>query len=224
MLKKSTRVILSFLFLLQTISPGFSSEDANPLVLNNIRSDPWLNIPSRWGYVQEKWNAERALDPTSKGGKFVIHIQDVHNHFEAQSNTAKILRSVLKPRGKESFRLVELEGGTGNLDSSLLSSIPDSELRKELANALLRLGKISGAEFLSILEPDIARLRGPEDPKLYFKNLHYFRQNLDRRDQIVSYLDILLQQLKQIQTKIETPQLKRLSDTQDRFSQGKLSL
>jgi len=94
---------------------------------------------------------------SANGGKLVIHIQDVHCNYEAQSNIAKILESLARRYG---LSLVAVEGAEGAIDTSWFKAFPDEEVRKEVADYFMKRGEITGPEFLSITTGYPLRLFG----------------------------------------------------------------
>ena len=95
-------------------------------------------IPREFGLVKSKF--------TGKDDRLVIHIQDAHCNYEAQSNIVKILENLNK---NYNVSLVSVEGADGVIDTSWFKAFPDDEVRKEVADYFMKKGEITGAEFLS---------------------------------------------------------------------------
>ncbi len=122
-----------------------------------------IQIPPEFGRISE----------THQGNPkpLVIHIQDVHVHYEAQKNLAGILDKLVKENG---LRLILVEGGSGDTSLSFLRKEATKEKRLEVAEKYLKSGKISGEEYLDIISDNPITLWGIEDEKLYDENLDVF--------------------------------------------------
>ena len=113
---------------------------ATPKAQTEIVIDPEkIVIPADTGLVKSKF--------TGKNDKLIIHIQDAHCNYEAQTNIAKILENLIK---NYSLSLVSVEGADGFIDTSWFKAFPDDEVRKEVATYFMKKGEITGPEFLSI--------------------------------------------------------------------------
>lgn len=134
---------------------------ANPLVQN-------LTIPSQLGSVKEVFEA---VDSNLANPKTIIQIQDAHCNYEAQKNLAGIIDYLVK---EKKLRLIMVEGGSGDVSLSYLRSYTDKKSREDVAEKYLRMGKISGEEYLDIVSDYDLELYGIEDQGLYDSNLKAF--------------------------------------------------
>ena len=82
-----------------------------------------------------------------KTDKVVVHIQDAHCNYEAQSNINKMLDQLTKEAG---IGIISVEGAEGIVDTTWFRAFPDAEIRKEVATYFMKKGEITGAEFFSI--------------------------------------------------------------------------
>jgi hypothetical protein len=153
----------------------------------------------------------------------VIQIQDAHCNFEAQSNTARILEKLFK-KYREDLKIVNVEGSSGELDTSALTLFPNAEIKKQMALYYLKKGKISGAEYLSIIKDEAIKIRGVEDLKLYFQNLKWFDKSLEYREKADQLLDGLEKTFGQLQAKVFNEDLKRFLESHENYEKGSLSL
>ncbi|PIQ85432.1 MAG: hypothetical protein COV74_08960 [Candidatus Omnitrophica bacterium CG11_big_fil_rev_8_21_14_0_20_45_26] len=97
----------------------------------------------------------------------IFYIQDAHVNFEAQKNIAKIIEMLILKRG---LRLVLVEGGIGDVSLTEYRVGP-KEKRLEIAEQLMKEGKISGEEYLNFTEDYPLLLWGIESQVLYDENL-----------------------------------------------------
>ena len=121
-----------------------------------------LQVPSKNGHIME-------YHPGSK--PFTIYyIQDAHVNIEAQKNIAKLIELLIQ---RKQVRLVCVEGGIG--DVSLTEyRVGTKEKRVDVAERLLKEGKISGEEYLNFVEDYPLLLWGIESQVLYDENLIAF--------------------------------------------------
>src|SRR5574341_2091266 len=174
-----------------------------------------IKIPSKWGDIISRFEGD------SK--HVVIQIQDAHCNFEAQSNTARILEELFKQYGQD-LRMINVEGSSGDLDTSLLSLFPDTQIKKQLGLYYLRQGKISGAEYLSIIKDKPLKMRGVEDLSLYFQNLKWFDRSLEFRLKADELIESLKKTLGELQEKVFNEDLRQFLRSEEDHKRGKRSL
>ncbi|MFT5206457.1 MAG: hypothetical protein ACI9CF_000195 [Candidatus Omnitrophota bacterium] len=117
---------------------------------------------------------------------YIFHIQDAHAHYGAQKNLAKILDDMIRQFG---IKWVFIEGGVGNDSLSFLRTLATKEIRTKVADRYLESGNISGAEYLDIVSDLDIKLWGMEDQDLYKESRLLYRQVLESRSTILTYLD-----------------------------------
>lgn len=122
---------------------------------------------------------------SGSSGKVIIHIQDAHCNFEAQSNINKILGQLTKENGID---MISVEGAEGLVDTAWFRAFPDAEIRKEVATYFMKKGEITGAEFFSINSDYEGNIFGAETRDYYVKNLKAFTEVYPYKDQIEKYL------------------------------------
>ncbi|MBU1895179.1 MAG: hypothetical protein KJ983_05150, partial [Candidatus Omnitrophica bacterium] len=118
-------------------------------------------------------------------GKVIVHIQDAHCNFEAQSNINKILDQVTKENGID---MISVEGAEGIVDTAWFRAFPDAEIRKEVATYFMKKGEITGAEFFSINSDYTGNIFGAETREYYIENLKAFTDVYSYKSQIETYL------------------------------------
>ncbi|MFH1715510.1 MAG: hypothetical protein ABH857_04910, partial [Elusimicrobiota bacterium] len=117
-------------------------------------------------------------------------IDDLHCHAGTQKNIAKTIKT-LKKHYKDKLSLIGVEGSWGDIDTQILSGIPDSKKRKLIADILLKAAKISGAEYFNIVEADSTRIIGVEDEAVYKNNFNSLADSINSAREINDVLDNL---------------------------------
>ncbi|HPS37077.1 MAG TPA: hypothetical protein PLL75_05050, partial [Candidatus Omnitrophota bacterium] len=150
---------------------------------------PKLSAPIEEGVLHPAILAERPDLPDSYGtikstfkgtrDQILIHVQDAHINEEAQRNIANILRYFSE---KYQLGLVNLEGASGELDTALFSFFPNKQARTNVADYFLREGRLTGPEYLTIVEKPVMTLNGVEDPELYEENRRAYVDALSFKD------------------------------------------
>ncbi len=156
-----------------------------------------------------------------KDGKLIIHIQDAHCNYEAQTNISKILENFSKTYN---INLVSVEGADGFIDTSWFKAFPDAEIRKEVADYFMKKGEITGAEFLSITEDYPIKLYGAENRDLYIKNLNAFTSTYPQKEEIEKYLLGIKTILGKLKGYIYTRKLKDFDNTIEKYKDKDVTL
>ncbi|MFH1878325.1 MAG: hypothetical protein ABH883_05920, partial [Candidatus Omnitrophota bacterium] len=138
-----------------------------------VSADPGrVHIPYGIGSAREAVSAENA--------DMIIHIQDAHASLSAQYSIAALLDSLVTDYN---LSVVALEGASGYVDTSLLKTFPDKDIRKDTAEFLMREGRMSAGEFFAITRDDSEIcLYGVEDDELYRANARSFKDAVKRQD------------------------------------------
>ncbi|MDD5634528.1 MAG: hypothetical protein PHW46_04545, partial [Candidatus Omnitrophica bacterium] len=140
-------------------------------------------------------------------GKTIIHIQDAHCNYEAQSNINKILDQLTK---ECAVKMISVEGAEGIVDTTWFRAFPDAEIRKEVADYFMKKGEITGAEFFSINSDYNGSIFGAETRDYYIKNLRAFTEVYPYKDMMESYFKNLASISNRLKSIIYTPELKEL--------------
>ncbi len=154
-----------------------------------------------------------------KDEKLVIHIQDAHCNYEAQTNISKILENLSKAYN---VNLVSVEGADGFIDTSWFKAFPDAEIRKEVADYFMKKGEITGAEFLSITKDYPIKLYGAENRNLYIKNLNAFTSTYPQKEEIEKYLLGIKTILGKLKGYMYTKKLKDFDNTIEKYKDKKI--
>ncbi|MFA5147462.1 MAG: hypothetical protein WC515_08825, partial [Candidatus Omnitrophota bacterium] len=157
---------------------------------------------------------------TGKDGKTIINIQDAHASLTAQESISSILDSLVT---NYDLKLVAIEGSSGYIDTSLLRTFPDENIRKETAGYLMARGRMSAGEFFSITSDRNIALYGIEDRPLYQENVDQFRQVYEINRSLEGDLSGLDRALKGLKDKIYTDEMKELDANSVLHRDGKLA-
>ncbi|MCM8761490.1 MAG: hypothetical protein NC933_05115, partial [Candidatus Omnitrophica bacterium] len=168
-------------------------------------------IPKDYGMVKSKY--------AGKSGKLIIHIQDAHCNYEAQSNIAKIIETLAK---NDNLNFVAVEGADGLIDTSWFRSFPDAEVRKEVADYFMKKGEITGPEFLSITTNYPIRLFGAETREYYLQNLNAFTSSYPLKDETEKYLGKIKTILNRLKGYIYSEELKSMDSKSADYESKKI--
>ncbi|MFA6141911.1 MAG: hypothetical protein WC738_01260 [Candidatus Omnitrophota bacterium] len=156
-------------------------------------------VPRDFGLVKNKF--------TGNSGKFIVHIQDAHCNYEAQSNIVKIVEGLIK---NYNLGLVSVEGADGFIDTSWFKAFPDDEVRKEVADYFMKKGEITGPEFLSITTDLPFKLFGAETRSYYIQNLNAFTASYPLKGETEKYFNSIKTVLSRLKGYIYSEELKAL--------------
>jgi hypothetical protein len=183
---------------------------------NTVIAD--LNIPSQIGNIKEIFE-NQSLSPEAR--KFIIQIQDAHCNYEAQKNLVQILEYLVK---EKDLSLVLVEGGSGDVSLSFLRGYSDKKTREEVAEQYLRMGKISGEEYLDIVSDYDLQLYGIEDEELYNKNLESFLDLDALREEGLQDLETLKLTVNELKGYIFGPELQAFQQKQQDYASKTITL
>lgn len=154
-------------------------------------------VPREFGLVKSKF--------AGKGERLIVHIQDAHCNYEAQSNIVKILENLIR---NYNLNLVSVEGADGVIDTSWFKAFPDDEVRKEVATYFMKKGEITGPEFLSITSNYPMTLFGAETRSYYIQNLNAFTSSYTLKEETEKYVNQVKSVLNRLKTFIYSEDLK----------------
>jgi len=200
--------VVAMFYLFQQIvwaQGGGTSSSAIPnsvTTAKNFCREKLPEIPYEFGETHE-FSVERATD------EVIFHIQDSHASLDAQYSIVELLETLVTDYD---ISLIALEGAEGYIDTSVLQSFPDKEIRKDTADRLMKEGLMSAAEFFTITRDEKnIDLYGIEDEELYRKNVNEFRETIEARAGAIANIDALLAQLNLLEKVICSEELRRLN-------------
>lgn len=205
----------------QTIpTPAQTPQVSGPIALlpRDILS---LQVPESYGNIKQ----------TSLGnqGKIIIHVQDSHVNYEAQTNIAHILDYLVRELtagDKEGAPLpiITIEGAATKSDPQWFQLFPNEEVKKKVLDYYLKRGYISGPQFFQVFSKQPVSVIGVETPQLYLENLNFFRETYAHNKQILAHIEELKAALLAIRDKIFNQELLDLSQKAGDFHNNKIVL
>ncbi|MDR1195874.1 MAG: hypothetical protein LBL00_05295, partial [Endomicrobium sp.] len=143
-----------------------------------------FSIPYSYGKItSSKFNGSDAV---------VVNIQDLHSHPQVQKNISNIIKLFDKEFGVKN---VYLEGAYGQVDTSWLAGISNKDQREKIMDALVREGRLTGAEYYSVESGRTDVIKGLEDKDEYLANLKRFGDILNSQEEISLILSSIGQDL-----------------------------
>ena len=203
---------LCFLFSF-VIAPAIHASIETGIFKSHSQSDPLQSfIPSTVGRItaSRDFNSDR----------LIINIQDLHCHAEVQKNVAKILQILDRKYGLEH---IYVEGGYGDVDTAWLANDPDAGFKKEVADALLQGGRLSGGEYYSILNNKPHFIKGLEDEKLHKANIVRLEKIIENKDRFTDTIKKMDDDLKLLQVKYLKRKNKKLNAIIEQHKAGEIS-
>ncbi|MDD3089277.1 MAG: hypothetical protein PHT95_04950, partial [Candidatus Omnitrophica bacterium] len=206
--KQSIKIISAFLsviFLFQQVV--WAAGDTHVPAARNVMSltsDAPLDPPIQITLPSEL--AETETSSIGANGETIINIQDCHSSLTAQYSIARILGELVQ---NYDVRLVAVEGGSGYIDTSLLRSHPDADVRERTASFLMKEGRMSAGEFFAVTSPEEVALYGAEDNELYRKNVECFRNIHECNRENIVFINSILSKLRKVEEKVYSPSLAR---------------
>ena len=156
------------------------------------------DLPLQYGKVMDIYRGS--------AGKEVFLIQDLHCQPEAQRNIARILKDLSE---KYEFAKVAMEGSFGKIDTSLLSTIPDKNVRESVAGFFMEKGLLSGTEYAGATSDDSLELQGIENESLYRKDREILESAYTREDEVKNFFKPFKQDVDKELQKILNQELKQ---------------
>ncbi|MBI4395876.1 MAG: hypothetical protein HY548_02190, partial [Elusimicrobia bacterium] len=194
-------------------NPGISepvSGDRFPLPSSSLSA-----LAQSYGYIKEFHMAERP------GAPLVIHIQDAHEHYEAQKNIASLIRGLVEERG---VGLVGLEGTVGGFNLKPYRDFPDRKIIGDISDYFLREGFIGGAESAGWTAAKEPVLWGVEETGPYLSNIQAFKDALPRQRDLQDVLKEIDRQLTGLKASLYSPELRDIDEKRSQFESGLLGL
>ncbi|MFH2144972.1 MAG: hypothetical protein ABII75_02975, partial [Candidatus Omnitrophota bacterium] len=172
-------------------------------------------IPNSWGRVKEIYKGTNE--------QVIVHIQDAHCNYEAQTNIANILDLLVTEYG---LTVAGVEGSVGRLQTELFSTFPEDAIREQAADYFVREGRLSGAEALAIAKgfEYPLTLYGIENNDLYENNFNAFQASLPFKEEAKGYFRYLNKCLAQLKTPLYTPEISDIDLKQISFEMNILDL
>ena len=122
------------------------------------------SMPEEFGKVETKWKS-----PEHPRAPFVLILSGSLMNTSMKFREAELLRVLAR---RSLVRLVTMEGSVGEIDTSLFTTFPDAQIRREVAAYFLKQHKISGPEYCAIALDVVVDLFGADDKEMYLRQLN----------------------------------------------------
>ncbi|MDR1195470.1 MAG: hypothetical protein LBL00_03230, partial [Endomicrobium sp.] len=152
--------------------------------------------------------------------RVIINIQDLHCHPKVQKNISKIIEQFDKSFGIEN---VYLEGAYGDIDSSWLTVEKNSVKRKEILEAMIKTGRLTGAEYFSALSGRTDLIKGLEAKEPYLENLQTFGWLVTEKEKIDTIIASMEKSMLSLKNKYYNKRQFKLEKLHKEYSAGKIS-
>lgn len=171
-----------------------------------------IDVPSDLARVEDIYEAPPKVDPS-----LIVHIQNAHGNYEAQLKIRKLMQYLYQTYG---FKLFFVEGAVEKLNPDYLKLLDDTDHNREVAEALAREGKLTGAEFYLVDAPEDVAAVGIEQPDLYRANYEAFQEVYGFENDTREFLEKIDQRLSQIASRVFSPDLRRMVQEWRKFESG----
>ena len=186
---------------------------------HEILSPKWANfeIPKELGVVKEIIPAHSSKSESP----LVLHIQDAHGSYEAQVNIKKIIAHLVKDYG---FSLILTEGAAQELQPKLFRIFKDQSLNLKIADALAKVGELTGAELFLLEAPEKVKAQGIEEPATYAENLESFRDLISSKKESQKFIKTLRSQIELLGSRALNKNLREFLRSWQSWREEKLDL
>lgn len=158
-----------------------------------------IDIPTELATVDEWYQA-----PSKSKPKLIVHIQDAHANYEAQTKIRDVIKYLNTNYG---FKTILVEGAASELDPNILKLFPDQERNVKLADELAKIGEVTGAEMFLIENSDAAKGVGIEKPELYRRNFDALQKVYSEDGFVSSFFEAYEKKLGQISSRSFGPRM-----------------
>ncbi|MBN1621645.1 MAG: (d)CMP kinase [Endomicrobiales bacterium] len=158
-----------------------------------------LHLPSNYGRIVRSKHFDN--------DNLIIYIQDLHCNPEVQRNIFNVIKFF---DNNSDINKIFIEGAPcGKVDTSLLKSIPEGELRKNLLDAMLSNGMIDGGAYFSITENKDS-LYGIEDWDKYTANLQRINKLYELKENNIKISGTLINRINLMKRKFSSRRVLKL--------------
>jgi hypothetical protein len=168
-----------------------------------------VHLPESIGQITKNFQGSR--------DRIVIHVQDAHANEEAQRNIAAILDFFAE---HHSLKVINLEGAEGELFTDFFSFFPDKEAKRNIADFFLKEARLTGPEYLAIVDRPDLYLYGVEDKKLYEENRAAYLEAMEFKERDVEILAGIEKVLEGISRFVFSEELRQLLRYRQSFNDG----
>ncbi|MDD5021615.1 MAG: hypothetical protein PHR82_05700, partial [Endomicrobiaceae bacterium] len=215
-LKKVCSVVTALIFLFTVFNINLyasvktGQDSTDNFLIENINKEQNV-IPDQYGKIT-------ALSDNGSS-TVVINIQDLHCDYSVQKNISNIIKEFA---AQYPVQKIYVEGGVGKINTNWSKLIDDSYKDKVLDN-LLKVGRLTGAEFYAITNNNKVPLFGIEDEKVYQENLNRYERILNNKQDFLKYIAKINREIDFLKAKYLSAENKKLNKIIDEYNKGSLS-
>ena len=204
------------------ISQIGTSVSSNILEQENLQKALFSDyfVPETAGTINEFWVPKGMDQEALSSSKLLIHVRDAHCNYEAQGNIAKIITNFTETNG---LNFVSVEASEGDFDYSLLNSYPDYRVRRNVSDAFMKMGRITGVDYANINAEEPFIQFGAETQSVYNSNLENFRKSLTYKEDGVNFIRQIKESLAALKANMYTPELKELEEMATLYDNREIS-
>ncbi|MBI2166749.1 MAG: phosphoenolpyruvate carboxykinase (ATP), partial [Candidatus Omnitrophica bacterium] len=196
-----TSLLVAILFAWETVAwsaPPVATSESRPAL-------PLINIPQSLGSIQEKFVPD-IVDPETP---FVIHIQDIHSHPEAQRHVASILEHLAHER---KIGRISVEGAFAEIDPKILNLFPVAKANQAMVDFLASEGELTGSELFAFEQHRPAvQVMGADHPRLYGKSFKAFQEVKKKKTEVRAFFNFCTRRLEELEADFLNPGLRDFS-------------
>ena len=206
-IKKLISVFTTLCFLFSVITSNLSAAQQNNNLLSNNVSLSFNNS----GKITEIADNQSNL--------LVVNIQDLHSNKSVQSNINKILQDI---DNQYKIKNIFVEGGYGDIDISWINKIKNIKLRDDLAEKLLSMGRLTGAEYFAYKTNRPNILKGLDNEQIHKENLTRLSEIIDKQDLFNAELKKIKSDITYISSKYSSKNNLRLNKLVEKYTTNKI--
>ncbi|MBQ4178956.1 MAG: hypothetical protein II598_04345, partial [Elusimicrobia bacterium] len=152
--------------------------------------------------------------------RVIINIQDLHCHPKVQQNISNIIEIFDKSFGVKN---VYLEGVYGKLSTKWLSDRIEPAKKSEILGKMLDTGRLTGAEYYSLMSGKTEIISGLEEKGPYLENLKRFGEIVENQDKINLILNAMDESLSKVKKQYYTKRQYKLEDLSRKYREGTIT-
>ena len=172
-----------------------------------------IEIPEELATVEEAFEAPAKQDP-----KLILHIQNIHGNYQAQTQVKKMLDYFYK---QYAFKVIFVEGASEKLNPEYLEFFPEKENNLKLADALARKGQLTGPELYLMDAPKDVQAIGIEQAELYRGNYEAFKKVYGSKEKTDAFLKKMDSRLELLSSRFLTRDMRRIISEWQKFHDGR---
>lgn len=211
---KITALVTLICFLATQTVTAAPSAGIEVMAVREVPASMTLSIPSELATIDELYES-----PAQKAdSKFILHIQDAHANYEAQSKIKELLAHLNR---QYSIKTVFVEGASEKLNADYLRLFPDEERNRKLAEALAKEGELSGTELYLLEAGKDFEAVGIEEASLYKANYEALKTVFGAEKEIDRFFTGFDRKMGQVSSKVFSPETRELINEWQQFEKGR---